>query len=88
MATGSLAEEVDLHGKSAVLTGGNQGIGKGIASHLAEAGASVLTTGRRIGTLEQAVGEDHQRGLHRRLRGQHQHGQLQCHQGRQHEPSK
>jgi NAD(P)-dependent dehydrogenase (short-subunit alcohol dehydrogenase family) len=66
-----------LHGKSAVVTGGNQGICKGIALRLTEAGASVLITGRRIGTLEQAVGEDHQRGLHRRLRGQHQHGQLQ-----------
>jgi 2-deoxy-D-gluconate 3-dehydrogenase len=38
----SLQELLDLHGKSAIVTGGAAGIGLGITRRLAEAGASVL----------------------------------------------
>lgn len=53
----SLAEEIDLHGKCAVVTEGSTGIGKGIALRLAEAGASVLITGRRLEQLQKAAEE-------------------------------
>ena len=43
----SIAELVSLAGRNAVVTGGGQGLGKGIARRLAEAGANVL-----IGDIE------------------------------------
>lgn len=42
-------------GKHALVTGGGQGIGKGIAIALAEAGAEVTITGRTLSTLEEAA---------------------------------
>ncbi|HEV7891196.1 MAG TPA: SDR family NAD(P)-dependent oxidoreductase [Pyrinomonadaceae bacterium] len=39
---------VDLSGKVAVVTGASYGVGKGVASGLAEAGASVYATGRTV----------------------------------------
>ncbi|MEK7103611.1 MAG: SDR family NAD(P)-dependent oxidoreductase, partial [Patescibacteria group bacterium] len=38
----SLQQIIDLTGKTAIVTGGAMGIGFGIASRLAEAGASVV----------------------------------------------
>src|SRR6185369_8983408 len=38
----SVKELLNLSGKTAIVTGGGQGIGLGIASRLAEAGANVL----------------------------------------------
>jgi 2-deoxy-D-gluconate 3-dehydrogenase len=37
----------DLNGRVAVITGGNAGIGLGIAKGLAAAGAAIVVTGRR-----------------------------------------
>lgn len=46
-----------LHGKVAWVTGAASGIGRAGASELAEAGASVVLSGRRPGQLEAAVAE-------------------------------
>ncbi|PUB19025.1 SDR family NAD(P)-dependent oxidoreductase [Yoonia sediminilitoris] len=45
-------------GKHALVTGGGQGIGKGIALALAQAGAQVTITGRTGSTLEQTAALD------------------------------
>ena len=42
MAKQTIAQLFDLTGKSAVVTGGAMGIGRGIVTRLAEAGASVM----------------------------------------------
>lgn len=44
-----------LQGKTAVVTGGNSGIGFAIAKRLAEEGAYVFITGRRAAELDRAV---------------------------------
>jgi 3-oxoacyl-[acyl-carrier protein] reductase len=44
-----------LHGRSAVVTGGSKGIGRGIAETFAAAGVNVVITGRQQGDLDAAV---------------------------------
>ena len=44
-----------LEGKVAVITGGGQGVGFGIAQEFVENGASVVLTGRRRAVLDDAV---------------------------------
>lgn len=47
----------DLTGKVAIVTGGNGGIGLGMAIGLAEAGATVAVVGRNAQKLEQAISD-------------------------------
>jgi NAD(P)-dependent dehydrogenase (short-subunit alcohol dehydrogenase family) len=46
-----------LDGKIALITGGGRGIGKFIATGLAEAGAHIIITSRKMGTLEATARE-------------------------------
>jgi NAD(P)-dependent dehydrogenase (short-subunit alcohol dehydrogenase family) len=46
-----------LTGKRAVVTGAGQGIGRGIALALADAGATVIAAGRTLDKVERVVGE-------------------------------
>lgn len=52
----------NLSGKVCIVTGGSQGIGKGIALQLGEAGAIVYITGRNKTNLENAAKEVKERG--------------------------
>jgi NAD(P)-dependent dehydrogenase (short-subunit alcohol dehydrogenase family) len=53
----------DLTGKCGVVTGGGSGIGKGMATGLAEAGAKVALAGNDMEILEQAEAEMTESGL-------------------------
>lgn len=53
---------LELGGKTAVVIGGTSGIGRAIAHGLAEAGADVVPTSRRIDQVEAAANEIEQRG--------------------------
>jgi 2-deoxy-D-gluconate 3-dehydrogenase len=54
---GALMELFDLHGKVAIVTGGNGGIGLGIARGLARAGADIAVVGRNAAKSAAAVDE-------------------------------
>ena len=47
----------DLSGRVAVVVGGTSGIGRTIALGLADAGADVVTTGRRAALVQTAADE-------------------------------
>lgn len=53
---------LELNGKTAVVIGGTSGIGRAIAHGLAEAGANVIPTSRRIEQVEAAANEIEERG--------------------------
>jgi NAD(P)-dependent dehydrogenase (short-subunit alcohol dehydrogenase family) len=52
----------DLSGKIAVVVGGTTGIGRAIALGLADAGADVVATGRRLGVVEEVAANIAARG--------------------------
>lgn len=52
----------DLSGRTAVVVGGTSGIGRAIALGLADAGADVVSTGRRADLVEEVAGEIEKRG--------------------------
>jgi NAD(P)-dependent dehydrogenase (short-subunit alcohol dehydrogenase family) len=52
----------DLSGRVAIVVGGTSGIGRTIALGLADAGADVVTTGRRAGLVQTAADEIRKRG--------------------------
>jgi NAD(P)-dependent dehydrogenase (short-subunit alcohol dehydrogenase family) len=54
--------KLELNGKTAVVIGGTSGIGLAIAKGLAEAGANVIPTGRRVALVEAAANEMRNRG--------------------------
>ena len=49
--------DLQLKGKTALITGGSEGIGKGIASVLAKEGVDVAICARRMEPLEKAAAE-------------------------------
>ncbi|MET7841367.1 SDR family oxidoreductase [Streptomyces sp. NPDC005356] len=51
-----------LEGKTALVTGGGQGVGRGIALALAAEGAAVVVTGRTEGTLKETAAQIVERG--------------------------
>src|SRR5919205_2370970 len=53
---------LELNGKVAVVVGGTSGIGLAIAKGMAEAGADVVPTSRRMDVVEAAAAEIEQRG--------------------------
>lgn len=53
---------LELTGKTAVVVGGTSGIGRAIAHGLAEAGADVVATSRRMEQVEAAANEIEERG--------------------------
>jgi NAD(P)-dependent dehydrogenase (short-subunit alcohol dehydrogenase family) len=47
--------ELELHGKTALITGASRGIGLAMAARFAEAGANVVLSSRKADDLEAAV---------------------------------
>ena len=62
VTVGSMSTLFHLKGKVAIVTGGNAGIGLGIAKGLVQAGASVTIAGRRAAKNAEAVAELEQLG--------------------------
>ena len=53
----------DLHGKTALVTGGSRGLGLQLAEALGEAGARVLLTSRKLSDLQEAAAHLRERGI-------------------------
>ena len=52
-----MSQGFDVTGRVIWVTGSSRGIGRGVASHLASAGAAVVVHGRKAEGVEAAVGE-------------------------------
>jgi NAD(P)-dependent dehydrogenase (short-subunit alcohol dehydrogenase family) len=57
-----LLKEFSLDGRIALVTGAGRGIGRAIASTLAEAGADIVAASRTVAELNETVAEIHKRG--------------------------
>ncbi len=57
------AKLFDLHGRTALVTGGNSGIGAAMAQALGDAGASIVLMARRIDALQASANELRERGI-------------------------
>lgn len=57
MTRRTIAELFDLSGKTAIVTGAGQGMGKSIAMRLADAGANVAVSARKLDSAEHTVAE-------------------------------
>ena len=55
-------EEFDLSGRTAVVTGGGQGIGEGIAKSLSRAGANIIVAARSTDRIERVASEIREAG--------------------------
>jgi len=58
-----ISQLFDLHGKTALVTGGSRGLGLQIAEALGEAGARVMLTSRKAGDLEESAGHLKAKGI-------------------------
>ena len=56
-------DKFNLQGKVAVVIGGTSGIGRSIALGLADAGADVIPTSRRVNKIEETAQDIEKRGL-------------------------
>lgn len=61
--TRSIQQLFDLHGKTALITGGSRGLGLQMAQALGEAGARVLISSRKASDLQEAVGQLQAEGI-------------------------
>jgi len=59
----TVADLLDLHGRTAIVTGGAMGIGRGIVERLAEAGAAVVIADADLEAAETTAKELSERGL-------------------------
>jgi len=57
--------KIDLTGRTALISGGSEGLGKATALHLARAGANIAIFARRETVLEAAVTEVQARAVQR-----------------------
>jgi NAD(P)-dependent dehydrogenase (short-subunit alcohol dehydrogenase family) len=57
------AKLFDLYGRTALVTGGNSGIGAAMAQALGDAGASIVLMARRIDALQASANELRERGI-------------------------
>jgi len=62
--TRTVTQLFDLHGKTALVTGGSRGLGLQLAHALGEAGARLMLTSRKQADLDEAVAELKAAGLH------------------------
>ena len=57
-----MLKEFSLEGRTAIVTGAGRGIGRAIASTLAEAGADIVAASRTLAQLNETAAEVHKQG--------------------------